>query len=553
MQRVFWSGRVRACPHRRRGSELHFLLKMGSSFVVKILQDLITDFGSVFLLTKYNLDAKFVRQVHKLYAYHMQAWPLRRVHISWIIAGLSLGITVAIIASPHLVNGAFLGNAWLAIGLVLLVPIFRKPKNWMMTLAILGGFIIGAWRGDMGKSGLSDYKKLIGHNVVLDGKISEDPDIDKSGKTVLRLVDISVQGHKLPGNVWVVLADNPSVQRSDLVEVKGKMSEGFGSFASSIYRANTISVERPTPGDVAVDVRNVFAERVRSRISEPESSLGLGFLLGLRRALPQELSDILKIAGLTHIIVASGYNLTILVRLSRRLFVRRSKYLAMISSGAMIVGFMAITGLSPSMSRAGLVSGLSLLAWYYGRKIHPLVLIPLAAAITLMINPQYGWNDLGWQLSFASFAGVVILAPLLQRYFFGKKEPGIFRQILGETLSAQLMALPIIVIAFGMFSNVALIANLLILPLVPLAMLMTFLTGLLAGIPILGAALGTVTGWILHYMIEIAKWLASQSWAQTEIHIGWLAGVIVYLLIGLACLYMWRKTKFDMKSVNIVK
>ena len=104
-----------------------------------------------------------------------------------------------------------------------------------------------------------------------------------------------------------------------------------------------------------------------------------------------------------------------------------------------------------------------------------------------------------------------------------------------------------------MFSNVALIANLLILPLVPLAMLMTFLTGLLAGIPILGAALGTVTGWILHYMIEIAKWLASQSWAQTEIHIGWLAGVIVYLLIGLACLYMWRKTKFDMKSGNIVK
>ena len=32
--------------------------------------------------------------------------------------------------------------------------------------------------------------------------------------------------------------------------------------------------------------------------------------------MPAELSDNLKIAGLTHIVVASGYNLTILVRLA---------------------------------------------------------------------------------------------------------------------------------------------------------------------------------------------------------------------------------------------
>ena len=99
----------------------------------------------------------------------------------------------------------------------------------------------------------------------------------------------------------------------------------------------------------------------------------------------------------------------------------------------MILSFMAMTGFSPSMSRAGLVAGLSLAAWYYGRTIHPLVLLPVAAGTTLLINPQFGWNDLGWQLSFAAFAGVIILAPLLQRYFFGDKEPGVFRQIFGST------------------------------------------------------------------------------------------------------------------------
>ena len=132
------------------------------------------------------------------------------------------------------------------------------------------------------------------------------------------------------------------------------------------------------------------------------------------------------------------------------------------------------------MSRAGLVAGLSLAAWYYGRTIHPLVLLPVSAAITLIVNPQFGWGDLGWQLSFASFTGVIILAPLLHKYFFGGKDPGTFRQILIETLSAQLATLPLLMMSFGVVSNVALIANMLILPFVPLAMLLTFASGVLA-------------------------------------------------------------------------
>jgi competence protein ComEC len=169
----------------------------------------------------------------------------------------------------------------------------------------------------------------------------------------------------------------------------------------------------------------------------------------------------------------------------------------MLSSTAMILAFMAVTGMSPSMSRAGLVAGLSLAAWYYGRKIHPLVLLPLAAAVTLLVNPQFGWNDLGWQLSFAAFAGVIILAPLLQRYFFGDKEPGAIRQVAGETLSAQIFTLPLLVMAFGMMSNVALLANVLILPLVPLAMLLVFLAGIFATVPLLGAVIAAPTTWLL--------------------------------------------------------
>lgn len=483
----------------------------------------------------------------------MQSWWLRKIHISWLVACACLGITIGVIAVYYLPQGLFVGMQWLLLSATLLLPLLKHRQMWMILLVLTSGLIFGAWRGSQGQVGLEYYDLLAGHRVSLTGKVLEDPDVDKRGQTVLRLAEISIEDQEHPGSIWVSATHSEAVRRGDIVTVEGKMTSGFGSFIGTMYRAEITAVERPVPGDVAVGVRDWFAERVNDRIPETEAALGLGFLLGLRRALPPELTEVLKIAGLTHVIVASGYNLTILVRLSRRLFSRISKYLAMLSSVAMIVGFMGVTGMSPSMSRAGLVTALSLAAWYYGRKINPLVLLPLSMAITLLINPRYGWGDLGWQLSFAAFAGVIILAPLVQRYFFGDKEPGNVRQVFGETISAQLATLPLLVVAFGVFSNVAIFANLLILPFVPLAMLLVFLVGVFAYVPIIGVILGTVSTWLLGYMVKVASWLAEQSWAQTEIVIDWWQALLIYAALVLAIWWMKRQTKYNLADSSVVE
>jgi competence protein ComEC len=139
----------------------------------------------------------------------------------------------------------------------------------------------------------------------------------------------------------------------DEVQINGSLKKGFGNFAGVMYNAKIESVVSPEPGDVARKIRDWFADAVRQNISEPEVSLGLGFLVGQRRALPASLVSALQTVGLTHVVVASGYNLTILVRITRRLFAKISKYLAVLTAGLMVLGFIAITGLSPSMSRAG--------------------------------------------------------------------------------------------------------------------------------------------------------------------------------------------------------
>lgn len=466
---------------------------------------------------------------------------------------MAVGCVVGVVLAAYVPVGWFSHAVWAIIGGVAIALAFYYRYLLVTILCLAGGMSIGLWRGGVDRASLTAYERIIGHTIELRGVIQEDIDKRPDGQYTMKLGSVAYGDTLLPGVIWVTSPLDMGAMRSDRMTVRGRMSAGFGNFPGAMYRADILKVERPNPGDVALHIRDAFGSAVRSVVPEPEVSLGLGYLLGQRRALPEELGDALRIAGLTHVIVANGYNLTILVRFARRIFAKISRYTALLASSGLVLSFIAVTGMSPSMSRAGLVTGLSLLAWYYGRKFHPLVLLPLAAAITVLVNPSYAWGDIGWQLSFAAFAGVMILAPLLQAYFFGDKKPGIVRQIMGETIAAQLVTLPIIVLVFGQISNVALIANLLVLPLVPLAMALTFVTGLgLLTLPAIGMAFALPTTWLLQYMTTIATYLAHLPWAITDITVGWSV-LLFYVLLAVGCVYMQRATKLRFREVNLVE
>jgi len=474
-------------------------------------------------------------------------WFRQYVHSSWGIAVLCATFVVGVWLALLLRVPTWIGVAVLP----LLILCFWHLRVYILPVVASIGLCVGLGYGSAALGERDAYSVYIGQMVELSGKVKEDPNKSSSGLS-LQLDTVTIEGQQLPGSVLVSL-ESKDIKRGDIVTVRSVLKPGFGSFPASMSRATIVSIVRPVPGDVGRVVRDWFADKIRMNISEPQASLGIGFLTGQKSALPDELSDALKIAGLTHIVVASGYNLTILVRMARRLFVRFSKYLSALSSGVMITMFMAVTGLSPSMTRAGLVSGLSLLAWYYGYRFHPLILLPFAAAITVALQPSYVWGDLGWQLSFAAFAGVMIVAPLLQRYFYGEKEPGVLRQILGETIAAHIVTVPIIAIGFGVISNVAVIANVLVVTLVPLAMLLTFISGVwtIIGLPLVWL-IATPTSWLLTYMTSVATFVSELSWAQSEIQLELWAWGMYVLVVMLACVWMTRATKYDLREANSV-
>lgn len=478
-------------------------------------------------------------------------WILKRhVHVSWLIALFCFWFVIGVWSGQYVVISSW----WLLAGLALVIMGFWRQRIYVLPIVAGGGLIIGACYGGVARGDLRTYQPLLNHQIELSGSIKEDPSRSAKGLLVVQVGNVKVGGHDLAGTIWVSLLGKPDIKRGDVVTVQGSLSEGFGTFAGALYTAKIVKIKRPNPGDVGRVVRDWFASAIRVSIPEPQASLGIGYLTGQKSALPSDLAQALQIAGLSHIVVASGYNLTILVRLARRLFVKVSKFLSMLSAAIMIGGFVAMTGLSPSMTRAGLVASLSLAAWYYGRQFHPFVLLTFAAAITVLWQPSYAWGDLGWQLSFAAFAAVMIVGPLMQRFFFGEKAPGTIRQVLGETVAAHIVTIPIVVPAFGLLSNVAIPANLLIVPLVPLAMLLTFVAGIL-GLLLPGVAMfvSQPATWLLTYMTETAEYLADLPWAQTSIVTPWWGIALYFAVLVGACAYMWRTTKFSLRSVNLIE
>ena len=470
--------------------------------------------------------------------------------MSWVIALWCMFFVVGVFVAQYIVVSAW----WMgAVALLALVGFWLRQVI-VLPLIVVAGLLSGACYGTTTIGDLQSYRPLIDKQVHLEGSVKEDLSKTAKGLTVIQLSGVAYQGVAMSGAVWASVIGNPEVKRGDRVILSGKATSGFGTFALTMFTAKVVSVSHPVPGDIGRVVRDWFAEAIRKGISEPEASLGIGYLTGQKSALPPDLSKALQIAGLSHIVVASGYNLTILVRLARRAFVKRSKFLALFAAGVMIASFVAMTGLSPSMTRAGLVSSLSLLTWYYGRKFHPFVLLPFAAAITVLIQPSYAWGDLGWQLSFAAFAAVMIVGPLSQRYFFGDKEPGTIRQVLGETVAAHVVTIPIVVPAFGLLSNVAIPANILIVPLVPLAMLLTFIVGVTAlTLPSIVEFVGLPASWLLKYMTFTAQYLAELPWAQTVVQPAWWMVLLYTLALIGVCVYMQRKTGFSLRGVNIVE
>lgn len=461
----------------------------------------------------------------------MLKWLGKNLHQSYFVVFLCVGIVAGVILGLIFRINYFASVGWIVFALGVLVLVYLKPKMLFVGLALIAGMILAFFRISEELDGENYIRQFYGNDVIITGVVDGDPETDEGG-TKIKLVNLRFgeEEKKSRGSIYISGGYNRTVQRADEIVVAGKLSEGFGTYAGYMYKPLIRAIRRPEPGDWILKVRNWFAERIKQLVPEPEVKLGLSYLLGMKAGLPEDLSENLRMVGLTHIVVASGAHLSILVEIARKIFGRISRFAGLLFSVLFILFFMAMVGFTPSILRAGIMAILTLIAWYVGRKFEPWRIILIVAAVTLMINPNFIIN-LGWLLSFASFAGIMIIGPMVTKFFYGSKKPGFVAETIITTLAATVMTLPIVLYFYGMVSLISVIANLLILPTLSWAMGLVFLVGVLAGIPGVETVVAFLATKLLDFHILVVEFFGAQRQFMVEIEPYWPQVFLIYLFI----------------------
>lgn len=361
------------------------------------------------------------------------------------------------------------------------------------------------------------------------------------------------------GSVLVVVpepADIPSVGSE--VEVRGEVATPEEGFARSRVeragavvelRAESLAATGGARGGVdgALDrVRDRAGAALAVGMSEKQSALARGFVLGQDDAIDPATREAFKRSGLSHLLAVSGQNVMLLAILGGALFALFGSGLRMrlVLTLLLIAAYVPIAGAGPSIQRAGVMAAAAILATLAGgasERAYPLL---LAAVVTLLIDPRFG-SDVGWQLSFAAVVGITLWAgPIRERLTprLASRLPRRLAAPMAEgtalTIAATVSTVPLIAHVFGQVSLVALPANLAALPAIAPVMWIGMAMGLLAQLPVTSvgpvdpmAWMGFVEGRLIDYVAWVARAFAAPPWAQVEFA---LPGIAAPLATALA-------------------
>jgi competence protein ComEC len=289
-----------------------------------------------------------------------------------------------------------------------------------------------------------------------------------------------------------------------------------------------------------ISFKRTVSDSIDRALMPPESGLALGLLLGEKQALGTELLRSFRNAGLIHIVVLSGYNISILIEAllwSLAFLSIRPRALIALASIAL---FVLMVGPSATVLRAALMAALGLFARVTGRTYDIMRALLLSAVVIVLWNPLLFAYDPGFALSFLATLGLVLILPILETY--AERIPSRFgaKEIALTTIATQLMVLPYLAYTMGSVSLVALIPNMLVLPAIPLAMLLSGFVGALGTFaPQLALLCGYLAQLVLTYVITLATFFGNLPFATVTLPVFPIV-VPVALYSGYALFFWYR-------------
>ncbi|MGE5123384.1 MAG: ComEC/Rec2 family competence protein, partial [Acidobacteriaceae bacterium] len=378
-------------------------------------------------------------------------------------------------------------------------------------------------------------------SFIVEGMLVEPPD-QRDTYTNLRLqVQQLCQDSEagfIPVRGLLLIRASPGIQfqYGNLVSARGQIltpaeSEDF-SYRDylanrgiySTMRSSEVSQIGHVNGNPLLSALYAFRQRALSLVyrylPDPEASLLAGIILGVETGIPSQVQEAFRQTGTSHIIVISGFNITIIALMFTYLFCRfLGRYKGAIITVCGIILYTLLVGANAAVVRAAILGIITLVGHLIGRRQAGLNSLAFVAAVMAVITPTVLW-DVSFQLSFAATLGILLYAEPMTDWFIriaakfmpsdrAEKLSGPVGEYFLITLAAQLTTLPLMAYYFKRISLSTFVANPLILPVQPPLMVLGGLAVLIGAVI---QPLGQLFAWAAWpfavYTIRVVEWLA---------------------------------------------
>ena len=319
------------------------------------------------------------------------------------------------------------------------------------------------------------------------GYINSITNNENTGYTVMLLDE---QGREMYG---VSIYYHGDFELGDKVKINGKFSENYNNqYIFSNYSKGIlgkITAKSMELADVEINTVKYKTLTLRRELLKQAERLYTGDYLALvasmgysdKHFVSDSVNQKFKTAGISHALVVSGFHVGIIVYMLLCLmrFVPINKKIKNIAVAAVIIVFMYIIGLTPSVIRAGLLAAVILIASNYTIKQDSLTTLALIGLVCIVINP-YITRDIGAMLSYSAAAGLIITNDYCKK----REIEGLKNMLLCMT-AAVLFTMPVLALAGMRVTLLSPIFNLILTLPVSMICVLSTITPMLGFIPCL--------------------------------------------------------------------
>ena len=326
----------------------------------------------------------------------------------------------------------------------------------------------------------------------------------------------------------------------------------------------------------ALCIRKGISDTINSLLPERQAAFLNAFLTGDKKMLQSEDRQQLQKAGLSHIVVVSGFHLALVTQIFMLILMGlsggRKRISALMCVGLLVV-YMGVTGFPPSVLRAGIMQIIYLLGIVLFKQSDPLNSLGLSVLIITLRNP-FAACDVSLLLSFSATLGILLVSGKINTFIWDSLLPDRKAEIMTATMikriyvplvkavcsviavsfSAYLFTMPVMIVFFREINLYSVLSNLLtafVLPLLMFSAIIMLGTSCCSLLWFITFPFVIITGVLTNYILLVCEIVSALPFALIRLSWEYVPVWVGAVLLLAGALYLLRIRKYAVRIFSL--